>query len=80
MKSKEPLHQKEALRLLRDGKPHTIRVWKLSSGEILEYKDCVCISNRSRLGTHRIKLQASQEVRDFRDITLHYIDGHSIYL
>lgn len=77
---KLPLHQKEALKLLEDGLPHTIRVWKISSGEILEYKNCVNISHRTRKGTHRVRLADSNEFRDFRDITLHKIDGHNIYL
>lgn len=77
---KEPLHKKEALKLLEDGLPHTIQVWKLSTGEVLEYRDCVYISHRTRQGTHRVRLSKSNQIRDFRDITMHHIDGHNVYL
>lgn len=74
------IHKKDALRLLEDRQPHTIRVWKLSTGDILQYKDCVCHSADRRRGTHKIKIPKSSVIREFRDITLFEIDGLTIYL
>lgn len=74
------IHKRDALRLLEDRKPHTIRVWKLSTGDILQYKDCVCHSAERRRGTHKIKIPKSSVIREFRDITLFEIDNLSVYL
>lgn len=74
------IHKKDALRLLEDRQPHTIRVWKLSTGDILQYTDCVCHSADRRRGTHKIRVPLSGVLREFRDITLFEIDGLSVYL
>lgn len=74
------LHRRDALRLLEDGQPHDLRVWKLSTGDILLYKRAVCCGSHLRGGTHRIRLPLSGLVREFRDITLFEIDGLKVYL
>ena len=73
------LHLKDALRLLEDGEPHMLRVWKLSTGDILTYKNARCIGGHKRRGTHRVRLPESTLIREFRDVTLHEIDGLEIY-
>ena len=73
------LHLKDALKLLEDGEPHSLRVWKLSTGDILHYNDARCIGGHKRRGTHRVKLPASTLIREFRDVTLHEIDGLEVY-
>ena len=73
------IHQRDALRLLEDGKPHRLRVWKLSTGDILTYTDARCIGSWKRRGTHKIRLPNSNLIREFRDITLFEIDDLRIY-
>lgn len=74
------IHKRDALRLLEDRQLHTIKVWKLSTGDILTYKDCICHSADRRRGTHKIRVPLSGVLREFRDITLFEIDGLSVYL
>ena len=74
------IHKRDAMRLLEDSQPHTIKVWKLSKGDILTYKDCICHSADRRRGTHKIRVPLSGVLREFRDITLFEIDGLSVYL
>lgn len=74
------LHQRDALRLLEDGKPHKLRVWKLSTGDILTYHDAVYAGGWRRHGTHRVRIPRSGLLREFRDVTLFEIDDLTIYL
>lgn len=74
------IQQTEALRLLHDGQPHLIRVWKLSTGDILEYRNATYRGGNRRGGTTRVLLHPSGQIREFRNITLHHIDGLAIYL
>lgn len=70
----------DALRLLKDGRPHTLRLWKLSTGDILTYTDAVCLHGHARGGFHRLRLPHSSLIRCMRDICLFEIDGLKIYL
>lgn len=69
----------DALRLLEDGEPHHLRVWKLSTGDILTYHDARFAGQNKRRGTHRIRLPQSALIREFRNCTLFEIDHMSIY-
>ncbi len=73
------IHIKDAIALLESGKRVNLRVWKLSTGDIIDYRDVVCIGGHWRGGTHRIMLPYSGLVREFRDITLFEINGMEIY-
>ena len=79
-KPKGVLHMKDALLLLESGQPVNLRVWKLATGDILEYKGAVCIGGHWRKGTHRIRLPRSGVIREFRDVTLFEINNNTIYL
>ena len=63
---------------MESGEPVTLKVWKLSTGDIIVYRDVVCIGSHWRAGTHRIRLPESNLVREFRDITLFEINGYEI--
>lgn len=76
----EAIHRKDAFALLRDGQPHKLRLWKLSTGEILTYTRAVYVSHHVRKGIHRVYLPTSSCIRAFRDITLFEIDDLRIYL
>lgn len=72
------LHWKDAIQLLESKQPVTLKVWKLSTGDILIYRNAVCIGSHWRGGTHRIRLSESNLIREFRDITLFEINGYEI--
>lgn len=72
------MHWLDALALLESGIPCDIKVWKLSTGDIIEYRRVVCIGSFFRRGTHRILLPHSNLPREFRDITLFEINGYEI--
>ena len=73
------LHLQDALRLLEDGHPHRLRLWKLSTGDILTYEQATCCGGWKRRGTHRVRLPKSNLIREFRDCTLFEIDHLKIY-
>lgn len=72
------IHWKDAIALLESGTPCNLKVWKLSSGDILEYRNVVCIGSHWRGGTHLIRIPSSNLFREFRDITLFEINGYEI--
>lgn len=72
------LHWKDALLLLESGQRCTLKVWKLSTAEVLEYRDVVCVGQNWRRGTHRVKFEHSHLIREFRDVTLFEINGYEI--
>lgn len=74
------IHIKDALRLLESGQPCNLKLWKLSTGDILEYKGAVCVGSHWRQGLHRVRLPASGLIRSFRDISLFEINNMTIYL
>ena len=78
--TKGVLHMKDAILLLESGQPVNLRLWKLATGDILEYKGAVCIGGHWRKGTHRVKLPSSGVIREFRDVTLFEINNNTIYL
>lgn len=74
------IHIKDAMRLLESGRPCNLKLWKLSTGDILEYKGAVCVGSHWRKGIHRVRLPASGLIRAFRDISLFEINNMTIYL
>lgn len=74
------IHIKDALRLLEAGQPCNLKLWKLSTGDILEYKGAVCVGSHWRKGIHRVRLPTSGLIRSFRDISLFEINNMTIYL
>ena len=38
------IHIKDAMRLLESGQPCNLKLWKLNTGDILEYKGAVCVA------------------------------------
>ena len=74
------IHRRDAFRLLEDGQPHQQRLWKISTGDILHYKEASFVGLNRRGGTHRIRIPLSGVIREFRDITLFEIDGLRVYM
>jgi len=73
------IYLKDALRLLEDKGAHDLKVWKLSTGDILHYKGAVCVGGWKRGGTHRVRLPQSALIREFRDVTVFEVDGMEVY-
>lgn len=73
------LHRYDAMRLLEDGKPHSLRFWKLSTGDIVDLPQAVCTSRHTKGGTHNVLLPTSRAVRKLRDITIFEVDGLAVY-
>ena len=74
-----PIHLNQALRLLRDERPHRLRLWKISTGDILTYPSAVAIGHHTRGALQRVRLSGSGEIRAFRVRCLFEIDGRRIY-
>ena len=45
------------------GQPCNLKLWKLSTGDILEYRGAVCVGSHWRRGVHRVRLPASGLIR-----------------
>lgn len=73
------IHLNEALQLLADRQPHTLSLWKLSTGDLLRYEGVTMIGAHRRQGLTRVKFPQSGEVRALRDISLYEIDGLQVY-
>lgn len=80
MTKKLVIHRNDALRMLETGQPCDLKVWKLSTGDIIEYKGVRCVGSHWRGGTHKITIPRSTLLREFRDITLFEINGLEIFL
>ena len=74
-----PLQRKDAMKLLRDGRPHRLRLWKMSTGAILTYPDAVFFSRHIRGGLLRLRLAASGQMRSAKEFCIFEIDGRPIY-
>lgn len=74
------LHVTRAIELIRQGEPVELRVWKMATGDILEYRNAVFLGRDVRHGTIRIKLQTSGQIREFRDVCLIAINGMEVFL
>lgn len=72
------IYYKDALRLLESKQPCTLKLWKISTGDILIYRDVICTSGHFRGGTHKVRFPNGQ-IREFRDVTLFEINGKTIY-
>lgn len=73
------MHLHDALRVLWDGNPHTLRLWKLSTGDILTYRDVRGLGAWKRGGLCRVAF-GNGEVRAFREVSLFEIDGMAVYM
>lgn len=77
---RKAIHMKEAVAMLRDRKPHQLRVWKLSTGDIINYMDAVFVGSNERGGTITVRVPRSRQTRCFRRVCLFEIDNLKIYL
>lgn len=73
------IHKNDAFKLLEDGQPHKLQLWKISTGDILTYHNAICLNKFTRGGTHKVRIPRSEVIREFRDVTLFKIDNLEIY-
>ena len=73
------IHWRDAVAMLESKLPVTIKCWKLSTGDIITYRDVICIGSHWRGGIHRLKMPESNLLRTVRDITIFEINGYEIY-
>ncbi|MGM9724337.1 MAG: maintenance system killer protein [Prevotella sp.] len=57
-----------------------LRCWKLSTGDIIEYKGWLVKSGHWRGGTHKLINPENHQIREVRDICIFEYMGHEIYL
>lgn len=74
------IHMAEAIKLLSDGHPHRLRVWKMQTGEALLYERATRVGRHTKGAAMRVKLDPSGQIRQFREICLFEIDDMTIYL
>ena len=79
MEKHRAIHFSDAIALLESGKRVSIKVWKMSTGDIIPYDDCICVGSHRRGGTHMIECAGSALKREFRDVTLFEINGLEIF-
>lgn len=73
------IHLQDALKTLADHQPHDLKIWKLSTGDILEYKGVKYLGEWKRAGLQRVKFPQSKEIRAFRNVSLIEIDGMKVF-
>lgn len=74
------LYIKDALRLLQDGEPHTLKLLKLSTGDVLHYEEARFQTANVMQGMITIRLPKSNLFRSFREVALLEIDDLKVYL
>lgn len=65
---------------MQSGKPCELKVWKASTGDILEYRNAVFLGRDTKKGIIRIKLQTSRTIREFRTVCLFEINNMEVHL
>lgn len=73
------IQRQDAIRLLSDGQPHRLKLWKLSTGEILLYPRACRIGRHTRGAMIRVQLHPSGEIRAFHEFCLFEIDDILIH-
>lgn len=74
------IHITEAMKALRSGKPCELKVWKSTTGDILEYRNATFVGHDKRRGTFRIRLNTSHQIREFRDVCVFEFNGIEVHL
>lgn len=74
------IHLNDALRLLSDRRPHDLRLWKLSTGDILSYRGVTLSGAWRRGGLCRVRFPQSGQIRAFKAVSLFEIDGMAVFV
>lgn len=74
------LHINVLRKILREGKPFSCRVWKISTGEILNYNNVVCTSTNFQRNTANLLFVESRQIRKVRIICIFELNDEEIYI
>lgn len=66
--------------MILTGEPFSCKVWKGSTGEVLEYNNVVCTSSYFENNTFNVKFIDSGSIRKVRVITLFEINDNEIFI
>lgn len=84
MKHLKPIHRSEMQKQLDiaaiRGQLVNLRCWKLSTGDIVEYKGWLVKSSHWRGGNHRLINPQNRQIREVRDCCIFEFMGHEIYM
>nr|DAY94271.1 MAG TPA: hypothetical protein [Caudoviricetes sp.] len=73
------IHINEARKILDSQDPVDLKVWEMSTGEILEYTEVVCFSSYFRGGTRKLRFP-NKQIREVRDVCIFEINGLEVFL
>lgn len=73
------VHINTMRQMLRSGDPVDIKFWT-KKGEIQEYRNCISLRYNFYQGTRQIKILASREIRQVRDVCIFQINGLNVFL
>lgn len=73
------IHRNEAIAMIQDGEQHELSFWKTTTGDIVHCSRARCIRHDHRRGTLTIKLENSGQIRTFKTVAFHAVDGMEIY-
>lgn len=73
------IHISTMRQMFKTGEPVDIKLWT-KSGEIQEYKNCISLRYDFYKGVRRVKLLASREIRQVRDVCIFEINGLTVFL
>lgn len=62
------------------GQTVNLRCWKLSTGDILEYKGWYVKGGHWRGGTHRLINPENRQIREVRDFSIFEFMGREVYM
>ena len=66
--------------MILSGQPFSCRVWKATTGEVLNYENVVCTSSYFENNTFNVKFIESGSIRKVRMISLFEINDIEIFI
>jgi hypothetical protein len=73
------IHITTARLILNRPEPVDVRLWT-KSGEIQEWKRCICIKYDHYKGTRKFKLLNSNEIRQTRECCIFMLNGMEVFM
>ena len=74
------MHINTARKMILSGQPFSCRVWKATTGEVLNYENVVCTSSYFDNNTFNVKFIESGSIRKVRMISLFEINDIEIFI
>lgn len=74
------IHLNTARKILEAGQPCDLKLWRMTDGSILHYRNCIGISRYVRGASHKVKMLDSGEIRRVFDYMIFEINDMEVYL